>query len=528
VADDLIQIRRDNTSDWTASNPVLYQGQLGWDTELKRLKVGDGTTPWNDLAFVTGGTSFDPDTLAEVATTGQYADLLGLPTIPTTPGEVGADPAGTAAGLVATEVTNRNSAIAAAVAPLVSDDELATALSTYATDSEVTAAVAAEAAARATAINNAIAALASVYDTPAARDAAIAAAIEDLATTSSVTSALALKAPLDSPAFTGTPTGITKTHVGLGSVDNTSDANKPVSTAQQTALDAKVAATRTVNAKPLSGDIVLNQRDIAKTINRVTLVTATTLNVALTDDIVNLIGSTVATYTINLPTGAADGQRITFKFGAQVTGLTWTATAPTVLEHLPGAGGTVRSGSVVVFLFRADVNSWQVDYAWMGGNSYAQANSSAGHPASFLLASAATASAIMQRDGSGRSQVVAPAVDADIATKGYVDRFTLNAQTGTTYTLVAGDSAVKMVTLNNASAITLTVPTNATLAFGIGTRIDLLQLGAGQVTVAGAGGVTVNSRGAALKLNGQYARATLEKIATDAWILVGDVTTVTL
>jgi hypothetical protein len=50
---------------------------------------------------------------------------------------------------------------------------------------------------------------------------------------------LAAKAPLASPAFTGTPTGITKAHVGLGNVDNTSDANKPVSTATQTALNAK-------------------------------------------------------------------------------------------------------------------------------------------------------------------------------------------------------------------------------------------------------------------------------------------------
>lgn len=54
--------------------------------------------------------------------------------------------------------------------------------------------------------------------------------------------ALALKAPLSSPAFTGTPTGITSAHVGLGSVDNTADANKPVSTAQGVALGAKLAA----------------------------------------------------------------------------------------------------------------------------------------------------------------------------------------------------------------------------------------------------------------------------------------------
>lgn len=54
-----------------------------------------------------------------------------------------------------------------------------------------------------------------------------------------LSSALNLKAPLASPTFTGTVSGITKAMVGLGNVDNTSDANKPVSTAQQTALNLK-------------------------------------------------------------------------------------------------------------------------------------------------------------------------------------------------------------------------------------------------------------------------------------------------
>lgn len=58
--------------------------------------------------------------------------------------------------------------------------------------------------------------------------------------------ALNLKAPLASPAFTGTPTGITKAHVGLGNVDNTSDANKPVSTAQAAAINAKIGSDGTV------------------------------------------------------------------------------------------------------------------------------------------------------------------------------------------------------------------------------------------------------------------------------------------
>ena len=57
-----------------------------------------------------------------------------------------------------------------------------------------------------------------------------------------ITNALSLKAPLASPTFTGTVSGITKTMVGLGSVDNTTDAAKPISTATQTALDLKLAS----------------------------------------------------------------------------------------------------------------------------------------------------------------------------------------------------------------------------------------------------------------------------------------------
>lgn len=65
--------------------------------------------------------------------------------------------------------------------------------------------------------------------------------------------ALALKAPLASPTFTGTVSGVTKTMVGLGSVDNTADAVKPVSAAQQTALDGK---TNTVDVGDTTTDYV--------------------------------------------------------------------------------------------------------------------------------------------------------------------------------------------------------------------------------------------------------------------------------
>lgn len=94
-----------------------------------------------------------------------------------------------------------------------------------------------------------------------------------------------------------------------------------------------------------------------------------------------------------------------------------------------------------------------------------------------------------------------------------------NVQAGTTYTLALSDDN-KMITLNNASAITLTVPLNATIALPLGYTVGLFQLGAGQVTVAAEGGVTIRSL-VGLKLSAQYAPASLTKIAANLWALSG-------
>ncbi len=96
----------------------------------------------------------------------------------------------------------------------------------------------------------------------------------------------------------------------------------------------------------------------------------------------------------------------------------------------------------------------------------------------------------------------------------------INSQTGTTYTLVSADRG-KLVSLSNASPITLTIPTNSTTAFPTGTRIDIIQTGAGQVTVGGAG-VTINSKDSNKKLSESGSAASLIKFATDTWWLVGD------
>lgn len=131
--------------------------------------------------------------------------------------------------------------------------------------------------------------------------------------------------------------------------------------------------------------------------------------------------------------------------------------------------------------------------------------------------------------GQSDSNILIDAANASLDSSGNLDVSTIvagrsiNTQTGTTYTFVIGDR-LKVVTLNNASAITLTIPPNSSVAFAVGTSIDIIQLGAGQVTVAGGSGVTVNST-PTLKLRAQYSVGSCLKIATDTWVFMGDLAT---
>jgi hypothetical protein len=101
--------------------------------------------------------------------------------------------------------------------------------------------------------------------------------------------------------------------------------------------------------------------------------------------------------------------------------------------------------------------------------------------------------------------------------------FTLNDQTGTSYTPVLTDQYQVLVTRSNAGASTLTIPTNASVAFPVGTAITVLNKGAGAVTISGAGGVTVLSAGAtaASPVLNQYKSCVLLQTSANNWFVVG-------
>ena len=105
--------------------------------------------------------------------------------------------------------------------------------------------------------------------------------------------------------------------------------------------------------------------------------------------------------------------------------------------------------------------------------------------------------------------------------------FTINAQTGTTYTATSSDTYQVLVTMNNAAANAFKIPTNATTAFPVGTVITVMQLGAGVTTISAvtSGTTTVLSAGAvpAAPTLAQYKSAACIKTATDTWYVVGGI-----
>lgn len=253
-----IKIRRGTSTQWASSTKPLALAELGLDTTLNKIKAGNGTSLWPALPFL----SVIPSEITELAQDAIDAALVAgtgiaktyndnLNTITLAVDSTVASKLYVDAAIAALDGTVSTGYIPMAlfgnpegVATLdingkIPDSEIP---ATIARDSEITSAISTEVTNRNTAISTAIS---SLIDT--APDALntlneIAAAINDDASyAATITTALGTKAPIASPTFTGTVSGITKSMVGLENVDNTADSVKPISTAAQTALDNKVS-----------------------------------------------------------------------------------------------------------------------------------------------------------------------------------------------------------------------------------------------------------------------------------------------
>ena len=125
------------------------------------------------------------------------------------------------------------------------------------------------------------------------------------------------------------------------------------------------------------------------------------------------------------------------------------------------------------------------------------------------------------KDGASAIRTVGNGFDDALA------KLTLNAQTAT-YTVVLTDNRNKLVTMDVATANDFLIPTNANVAFPIGSVINVIQIGAGTTTIEAVtpGTTTISSTGAtatAPELRAQFSAASCIKVATDTWYVVGDI-----
>lgn len=105
---------------------------------------------------------------------------------------------------------------------------------------------------------------------------------------------------------------------------------------------------------------------------------------------------------------------------------------------------------------------------------------------------------------------------------GMLDTATLNTKTSD-YTLGLADAG-QTILVDSTIDRTITVPLNSAVPFAIGQRLDVVRLNTGNVTFAGAVGVTLNSKNSNKKIAARYSGATLIKTGTDTWVLIGDLT----
>jgi hypothetical protein len=344
-----------------------------------------------------------------------------------------------------------------------------------------------------------------------------------------------------------TPSAL-KTALALNNVDNTSDANKPVSSATQSALNAKqdtlVSGT---NIKTVNGTSVLGSGNISISSAVAwggitgTLSNQTDLQTALdgkVDENSSITGATKTKITYDakgLVTAGADAttadiasstdKRYVTDAQLVVVGNTsGTNTGDNATNSQYSGLATSKQDTLVSGTNIKTVNSTSL----LGsGNVAVEPTITATTSADYYRGDKTFATLNKAAVGLGNVDNTSDAnKPVSTATQTALDAktnklITTNRQTAS-YTLVLSD-ADKLVEMNVGSANNLTVPLNSSVAFSTGTQILLAQYGAGQTTIVATSGVTIRSNGAKLKLNAQYSGATLVKIAENEWYLFGDI-----
>lgn len=525
-----MQQRRGTAEQWTSANPVLAAGEIGFETDTNQFKMGDGTTTWANLSYFKnledlGGSLDDYILLTEKGAANGVATLDGTAQIPVTQlANLIHNAPNTLDTLneIAAAITDTNGIVHAAIDTAITNSEANTGLAISAAQTALSADITALDARVTDLTTNDIAEGLNQYFTVERAQDAVASLIvgssgivttyDDASNTLSITADSTLATDTEVASAVSDHNSVTTNVHGITNTANLVYTNDSRLSDTRTPTDNTVATAKIVDGAVTSAKIADG-----------TIVNADINGSAAiaTSKISGLDAALAAKAPLAAPalTGNATAENLTISGNLTVNGTTTTVSS-----------ANLELTDSLIYLSSTQYDTDVVDIGIFG--AYGDAN--AGHFHTGLVRDAS--------DGkwkliSGGSEPTSNVIDFSTATydtvklggvefsdgtqvKAGVPSLTaINQQTGA-YTTVLTDRD-NLIEVNSASGVTVTIPTNASVAYPVGTSFDILQTGAGQITIAGAAGVTVNAT-PGLKLRTQWSSATLFKRATDTWVVYGD------
>lgn len=492
-----MQQRRGTAAQWNDADPILAAGEIGFETDTGKFKIGNGTSEWSALSYFTDAQDFDTTNFVlnnTLGTPNGVATLNGDGNIPIS--QLGALIANAPETLdtleeLSTYVTNLDALVDTHAAEttnvhgIVNTADLVTTgmlpdFSLYETqtgaqgkaDAAQTAAVAESEAA----LDVHRLATTDVHGIPDTSELETQTGAQDKADAAQAAASADATIKADSAEANA---------ITAAEADATTKANAAQAAAESYADSA--VSTHSVDATNVHG--IADTADLVLTGDARLSDERTPLDYSVTD-------AKITSNGLSQSSISGLGTDLAAKAPLESPALTGTPTAPTATagDNSTKIATTAYVDSAVTAL---------VDSAPGALDTLNELAAALGDDANF--STTVTNSLALKLEQS----------DLDNATY-----YAFNAQTAS-YTLALTDST-NMVTVNSGSGTTITVPPNASVAFPIGTYIDIFQLGAGQVTIAEGSGVTIYAT-PGKKLRTQYSGASLVKRDTNTWYLTGDI-----